>query len=65
MGLGIRVFGPAHEDELLDSIGLVLLLPFGLRYGPGMLSKVLRPVMAFLGVTWGILIAREDYLGEL
>ena len=57
MGLGFRVFGPAHEDELWDSIGLGLLLPFRLRYGPGMLSKVIKPVMAFLRVTWGILIA--------
>ena len=57
MGLEIRVFGPAHEDELLDSIGLGLLLPFGLRYGPGMLSKVLKLIVAFLVVTWGILIA--------
>ena len=50
-------FWPALEDELLDSIGLGLLLPFGLRYGPGMLSKVLKPVVAFLRVSWGILIA--------
>ena len=51
LGQGIQVFGPAHEDELLDSIGLGLLLPFLLRYSPGMLSKVLRPVVAFLRVT--------------
>ena len=63
MGLGFQVFGPAHEDELWDSIGLGLLLPFGLRYGPGMLSEVLKPVMAFLRVTWGILIA--SYMDDI
>ena len=57
------MLGPAHEDELWDSIGLGLLLPFGLRYGPGMLSKVLKPVMAFLRVTWGILIA--SYMDDI
>ena len=57
------MLSPAHKVELWDSIGLGLLLPFGLRYGPGMLSKVLKPVMAFLRVTWGILIA--SYMDDI
>ncbi len=39
------------------------MLPFGLRYGPGKFSKVLKPVMAFLRVTWGILIA--SYMDDI
>ena len=33
------------------------VLPFGLKCKPRMLTKVLKPVVAFLRVTWGILIA--------
>ena len=57
------MLSPAHKVGLWDSIGLGLLLPFGLRYGPGMLSEVLKPVMAFLRVTWGILIA--SYMDDI
>ena len=32
-------------------------LPFGLKCSPRVLTKVLKPVVAFLRVTWGILIA--------
>ena len=39
-------FWPALEDELLDSTGLGLLLPFGLSFGPRILSRVLKPVVA-------------------
>ena len=46
-GLGIRVYGPTHEDEPLGSNGLGLLLLFGLRGSPRMLSKVLKPAVAF------------------
>ena len=53
----------AHKVELWDSIGLGLLLPFGLSHGPGMLSEALGPVMAFLRVTWGIWIA--SYMDDI
>ena len=53
----------AHKVELWDSIGLGLLLPFGLSHGSGMLSEALGPVMAFLRVTWGILIA--SYMDDI
>ena len=33
------------------------MLPFGLKCSPRVLTKVLKPVVAFLRVTWGILIA--------
>ena len=33
------------------------VLPFGLKCSPRVLTKVLKPVMAFLRGTWGILIA--------
>ena len=33
------------------------VLPFGLKCSPRVLTKVLKPVVAFLRVTWGILIA--------
>ena len=39
-----KIFYPALEDESLGSIGLGLLLPFGLRCSPGMLSKVILVV---------------------
>ena len=32
------------------------VLPFGLKCSPRVLTKVLKPVVAFLRVTWGILI---------
>ena len=47
-----EISGPAHEDESLGSNGLGLLLPFGLRYSPRMLSKILKPVVALFRVTW-------------
>ena len=33
------------------------MLPFGLKCSPRVLTKVLKPVVAFLRATWGILIA--------
>ena len=33
------------------------MLPFGLKCSPRVLTKVLKPVVAFLRVTWSILIA--------
>ena len=33
------------------------VLPFGLKCSPRVLTKVLKPVVAFLRITWGILIA--------
>ena len=47
-----EISDPAHEDESLGSNGLGLLLPFGLRYSPGMLSKVLKLVVAPCRVAW-------------
>ena len=40
----------------LDSLFEWQVLPFGLKCSPRVLTKVLKPVMAFLRVTWGILI---------
>ena len=44
-------------NESLGSNGLGLsfewqMLPFGLKCSPGMLSKVLKPVVALFRVTW-------------
>ena len=39
-------------DQLLEW----RVLPFGLKCSPRVISKVLKPVMAFLRTTWGILI---------
>ena len=33
------------------------MLPFGLKCSPRVLTKVIKPVVAFLRITWGILIA--------
>ena len=33
------------------------VLPFGLKCSPRVLTKVIKPVVAFLRITWGILIA--------
>ena len=41
----------------LESLFEWQVLPFGLKCSPRVLTKVLRPVVAFLRVTWGILIA--------
>ena len=43
-----EIIYPVLEDESLGSIGLGLLLPFGLRCSPGMLSKVIL-VVALVG----------------
>ena len=47
-----KISGSTHEDESLGSNGLGLLLPFGLRCSPGMLSKVLKLVVAPFRVAW-------------
>ena len=41
----------------LESLFEWQVLPFGLKCSPRVLTKVLKPVIAFLRVTWGILIA--------
>ena len=41
----------------LESLFEWQVLPFGLKCSPRVLTKVLRPVVAFFRVTWGILIA--------
>ena len=50
--------------QWLDSLLEWQVLPFGLKCSPRVLTKVLKPVMTFLRVTWGILIAiyRDDIL---
>merc|ERR1711867_80317 len=41
----------------LESLFEWQVLPFRLKCSPRVLTKVLRPVVAFLRVTWGVLIA--------
>ena len=43
--------------QWLESLYEWQVLPFGLKCSPKVLTKVLKPVMAFLRRTWGILIA--------
>ena len=43
--------------QWLESLFEWQVLPFGLKCSPRVLTKVLKPVVAFLRVTWGILIA--------
>ena len=33
------------------------MLPFGLKCSPRVLTKVIKPIVAFLRITWGVLIA--------
>ena len=55
---------PIHESfrkflrfQWLESLFEWQVLPFGLKCSPRVLTKVLKPIVAFLRVTWGILIA--------
>ena len=41
----------------LDTLFVWQVLLFGLKCRPRMLTKVLKPVVAFFRVTWGFLIA--------
>ena len=41
----------------LDTLLEWVVLPFGLRCSPRVITKILKPVMAFLRTTWGILIS--------
>ena len=50
-------FGKFLRFQWLGSLFEWQVLPFGLKCSPRMLTKVLKPVVAFLRVTWGILIA--------
>ena len=43
--------------QWLESLFEWQVLPFGLRCSPRVLTKVLRPVIAFIRDTWGILIS--------
>ena len=43
--------------EWLGSLLEWRVLPFGLKCSPRVLTKVIKPVVAFLRITWGILIA--------
>merc|ERR1712089_15821 len=43
--------------QWLESLFEWQVLPFGLKCSPRVFTKVLKPVVAFLRVTWGILIA--------
>ena len=43
--------------QWLESLFEWQVLPFGLKCSPRVLTKVLRPVVAFLRGTWGILIS--------
>ena len=55
---------PIHEEskkylrfKWLDQVLEWIVLPFGLTCSPRVITKVLKPVIAFLRSTWGILIS--------
>ena len=50
-------FGKFLRFQWLGSLFEWQVLPFGLKCSPRVLTKVLKPVVAFLRATWGILIA--------